>query len=130
MSRSHRDIGTPSWIEATPGVYGGEPCIRNTRHTVAGLVQWQRLGLTDDRILSQHPDLSQDDLNVAWQYYEKHTAEIDEEIRDDAEALGPVTAVATESRALDSMAPARHVGIFGRPMSDRPSDFPQKRSPA
>jgi len=45
-----------SWIEKTPGVCGGEAWIRHTRHTVAGLVQWRALGLTDGRILEHHPD--------------------------------------------------------------------------
>ncbi|NLY01472.1 MAG: DUF433 domain-containing protein [Rhodopirellula sp.] len=78
--------GIRSWIQTTPGVCGGEPCIRNTRHTVAGLVQWRRLGLSDDGILSQHPDLSQDDLGVAWEYYDKHVAQVDQAIRDDEDA--------------------------------------------
>jgi uncharacterized protein (DUF433 family) len=66
-----------SWIEQTPGVCGGEPCIRRTRHTVVGLVQWRKLGLDDDEILRQHPDLTQDDLDAAWRYYEEHSAEVD-----------------------------------------------------
>jgi len=50
------------------------------------LVQWRRLGLSDDGILSQHPDLSQDDLGVAWEYYDKHVAQVDQAIRDDEDA--------------------------------------------
>ena len=60
---------------------GGEACIRNMRHTVAGLVQWRRLGLTDARILEHHPDLTQADLNAAWAYYDQHREEIDQVIR-------------------------------------------------
>ena len=37
-----------SWIQKDPSVCGGAPCIRSTRHTVAGLVQWRKLGLSDD----------------------------------------------------------------------------------
>jgi uncharacterized protein (DUF433 family) len=70
-------MSEPSRINKTPGVCGGEACIRNTRHTVAGLVEWKRLGLTDERILEHHPDLTLDDLAAAWSYYESHTAEVD-----------------------------------------------------
>jgi uncharacterized protein (DUF433 family) len=31
-----------SWIQTSPGICG-EPCIRNTRHTVAGLVDEQAI---------------------------------------------------------------------------------------
>jgi uncharacterized protein (DUF433 family) len=63
-------------INKNPGVCGGDARIRDTRHTVAGLVQWKQLGLTDERILEHHPDLTLDDLNSAWSYYESHREEI------------------------------------------------------
>ena len=75
-----------SWIQKTPGVCGGDACIRNTRHTVIGLVQWQRLGLSDARILERHPDLNQADLDAAWSYYRQHREEIDRAIKEDEEA--------------------------------------------
>jgi uncharacterized protein (DUF433 family) len=75
-----------SWIEKTPDVCGGDACIRNTRHTVYGLVQWKQLGLTDARILEHHPDLTQADLNAAWTYYEQHGEEIEQAITQDEEA--------------------------------------------
>jgi uncharacterized protein (DUF433 family) len=75
-----------SWISKTPGVCGGDACIRTTRHTVAGLVEWKQLGLTDARILEHHPDLTQADLEAAWAYYADHPAEIERAIRENAEA--------------------------------------------
>ncbi|HEY1378230.1 MAG TPA: DUF433 domain-containing protein [Gemmataceae bacterium] len=75
-----------SWISKTPGVCGGDACIRTTRHTVAGLVEWRQLGLTDARILEHHPDLTQADLDAAWTYYAEHPDEIDRTIRENAEA--------------------------------------------
>jgi uncharacterized protein (DUF433 family) len=75
-----------SWITKTPGVCGGDACVRDTRHTVYGLVEWRRLGLSDARILEHHPDLTQADLDAAWGYYEEHRDEIDRAIREDAEA--------------------------------------------
>jgi uncharacterized protein (DUF433 family) len=75
-----------SWVSKMPGVCGGDACIRTTRHTVHGLVEWKRMGLTDARILEHHPDLSQADLDVAWDYYAQHPEEIDQAIRAEAEA--------------------------------------------
>ena len=77
---------TPSWIQTSPGVCGGEPCVRNTRHTVSGLVEWKQQGLTDARILEHHPDLTPADLDVAWAYYATHREEIDQAIREAADA--------------------------------------------
>lgn len=79
-------IEATSWVTKTPGVCGGDACIRDTRHTVYGLVEWKRLGLTDCRILEHHPDLTQADLDAVWKYYGAHREEIDLAIRADAEA--------------------------------------------
>ncbi len=75
-----------SWIQSNRDVCGGETCVRNTRHTVAGLVAWKKLGLTDERILEHHPNLNLADLEAAWAYYEDHAAEIERAILADAEA--------------------------------------------
>ena len=79
-------VHTATWVQKTPGVCGGDACIRHTRHTVAGLVQWRKLGLTNDRILKHHPDLSQDDLDAAWTYYAGNRAEIERAICDDEDS--------------------------------------------
>lgn len=79
-------VWTSSWVQKTPGVCGGDACVRHTRHTVAGLVQWRKLGLTDDRILEHHPDLSREDLEAAWTYYDSHGTEIEQAIREDEDA--------------------------------------------
>jgi hypothetical protein len=49
---------------------------------VWSLVEWRNLGLSDDEILEQHPDLSHADLQVAWEYYGQHRDEIDQAIRE------------------------------------------------
>ena len=73
-------------IRKDPGVCGGEGRIRNTRHTVAGLVQWRRSGLPDARILEHHPDLTEADLEAAWSDYRQLAEEIDQAIRQDEES--------------------------------------------
>jgi uncharacterized protein (DUF433 family) len=75
-----------SWIEKNPKVCGGAACIRNTRHTVVGVVQWRQLGLSDERILEHHPDLNKSDLESAWAYYQQQPAEIEELMREDEDA--------------------------------------------
>jgi uncharacterized protein (DUF433 family) len=75
-----------SWIEKHPGVCGSEACIRKTRHTVHGLVVWKKMGISDERILEHHPDLTVEDLKAAWEYYGNHVSEIDSAIESDNEA--------------------------------------------
>lgn len=75
-----------SWVQTSVGVCGGEPCIRTTRHTVAGLVEWKKQGLSDARILQHHPDLTPADLAIAWEYYATHRDEIDQAIKEAEEA--------------------------------------------
>lgn len=80
------DVQSASWIEKNPEVRGGDPCIRKTRHGVAGLVQWRRLGLSDGQILGRHPDLTSMDLEAAWAYYEQNREDVDRAIRADEDA--------------------------------------------
>ena len=83
---SHSAPAPASWISKTPGVCGGDACIRKTRHTVWGLVEWRKLELSDAEILERHPDLTPADLEVAWKYDEQHREEIDQAIRENEEA--------------------------------------------
>ena len=71
-----------SWVQKTPNVCGGRACIRNSRITVWGLVNYRRLGLADDQILKSIVGLTPEDLFAAWEYYQDHRAEIDEDIRE------------------------------------------------
>ncbi len=70
-----------SWVQKRPNVCGGDACIRNTRITVWGLVLSRRLGAADARILENIVGLTPEDIEVAWEYYRDHAAEIDEAIR-------------------------------------------------
>ena len=75
-----------SWVQKTPNVCGGDACIRDTRITVHGLVHYQQLGLSDQRLLEVIQGLTEDDLVAAWAYYAGHPAEIEEAIRLNEEA--------------------------------------------
>jgi type III restriction enzyme len=72
---------TGSWVQKTPGVCGGSACIRNTRITVWGLVNSRRLGAADEQILENIVGLTPEDIQAALDYYRKHPAEIDDDIR-------------------------------------------------
>ena len=73
-------------ISKTPGVCGGDACIRGTRITVWGLVEWRRMGKSDDWILAGIQNLTREDLQAAWGYAAAHPEEIDQAIRLNAEA--------------------------------------------
>jgi len=75
-----------SWVQKTPNVCGGAPCIRNTRISVHGIVRYRQLGLANERILEAIQGLTQHDLDTALEYYAEHPAEIEEAIRLNEEA--------------------------------------------
>jgi uncharacterized protein (DUF433 family) len=79
------DIGT-SWISKTPNVCGGDACIRRTRITVWGLVEWRLLGMSDAWLLEQIEGLTPPDLAAAWEYAASHEEEIERAIRENEEA--------------------------------------------
>jgi len=75
-----------SWVQKTPGVCGGDACIRNTRVTVHGLVHYRQLGFTDVQIVEMIQGLTHDDLVAAWEYSADHLEEMEEAIRLNEEA--------------------------------------------
>jgi uncharacterized protein (DUF433 family) len=79
---------TNSWtgITKTPGVVGGDACIRNIRIPVWSLVQYRQMGANDDRILEAYPQLTATDLANAWAYAEAFPDEIAEAIAANEEA--------------------------------------------
>lgn len=65
---------------------GGEACIRDLRIPVWAVVNYRRLGATDEEILRAYPSLQMPDLEAAWEYAAAHEEEIDEAIRRNEEA--------------------------------------------
>ena len=83
MSRSTTTTPAASWIQKTPGVIGGDACVRNTRIAVWMLVEAKRDGLTDDDLLKSYdPPLTQADLDAAWAYAAANAEEIEQAIFD------------------------------------------------
>ena len=83
-----QEIGdaTPG-IESSPDVCGGEPCIVRTRIPVWLLEQARRLGTSEADLLRSYPTLQAADLVNAWAYVRLHREEIEQQIRDNEDAV-------------------------------------------
>ena len=55
-------------IVVTPGVMGSKPCVRGTRLTVRYLVGLLAHGATFAEILTDHPSLSEADIQAALRF--------------------------------------------------------------
>jgi uncharacterized protein (DUF433 family) len=69
-------LKSTSNIQKTPGVVGGDACIGNTRIPVWELVEYRQLGATTSKILEAYPQLTEIDLQAAWDYHHSFSAEI------------------------------------------------------
>ena len=52
-------------ITIEPGKRGGRPCIRGMRITVYDILGWLASGMTNNEILAEYPELTQDDIRAA-----------------------------------------------------------------
>ncbi|MEG4854455.1 DUF433 domain-containing protein [Microcoleus sp. B5-D4] len=84
LAQSLRKFG--SGIQKTPGVCGGDACIRQTRIPVWVLVNARRLGISEAELLEDYPTLRAADLANAWAYAEAYPDEIETAIREQEEA--------------------------------------------
>lgn len=69
-------------IEKTEGVCGGRARVAGTRIPVWSLVEWGRLGMSDDEVLESFPSLTPEDLAAVRSYAASHAEEIEQDIRD------------------------------------------------
>jgi uncharacterized protein (DUF433 family) len=67
-------------VQRTPGVCGGDACIRTTRIPVWLLVLARKQGRTDAQLLTDYPTLTGDDLDAGWAYYRANAVEIERAI--------------------------------------------------
>jgi uncharacterized protein (DUF433 family) len=76
-----------SWIQKTPGVCGGDACIRTTRVPVWSLVVARKHGASDADLLNYFvTPLTPEDVQAAWSYYAQFPTEIDRASREHQEA--------------------------------------------
>ena len=59
----HKDI-----ITIDPGRRFGKPCIRDMRITVCDVVRYFAAGMTEDEILEEWPELTEDDILACYSY--------------------------------------------------------------
>jgi uncharacterized protein (DUF433 family) len=67
-------------VQKTPGVCGGQACVRNTRIPVWMLVLNCKAGEADASVLRNYPSLTQANLDAAWEYYQHYPVEIEQSI--------------------------------------------------
>jgi uncharacterized protein (DUF433 family) len=65
-------------VESTPGVCGGYARLRGTRIPIWTLVSLRQQGASDDELLRNYPTLTSEKLHIAWDYYDRHRAEVDQ----------------------------------------------------
>lgn len=73
-------------IQKTPGLCGGDACIRQTRIPVWVLVNASRLGISEAQLLEDYPTLRAADLVNAFSYAEAYPDEIETAILAQEEA--------------------------------------------
>ena len=72
-------------IQKTPGVCGGDACIRQTRIPIWVLVNASRLGVSEAGLLEDYPTVRATDLANAWAYADTYPDEIETAIRQNEE---------------------------------------------
>jgi uncharacterized protein (DUF433 family) len=55
-------------ITIEPGKRGARPCIRGMRIAVADVLGWLAAGLSHEQILSDYPELTEEDIRAALAY--------------------------------------------------------------
>ena len=55
-------------ITIEPGKRGGRPTIRGMRIAVADVLGWLTAGMTHDEILSDYPELTEEDIRACLAY--------------------------------------------------------------
>ncbi len=55
-------------ISIEPGKRGGRPCIRHMRISVADVLGWLAAGQSQSQILSDFPELTEDDIRACLAY--------------------------------------------------------------
>ena len=55
-------------ITLEPGKRGGRPCVRHMRITVADVLGWLAVGMTHEEILSDYPELTEEDIRACLSY--------------------------------------------------------------
>jgi uncharacterized protein (DUF433 family) len=60
-------------ITIESGKRGGRPCIRGMRIAVADVLGWLAAGVTSEEILSDYPELTEEDIRACLAYASDHS---------------------------------------------------------
>ena len=71
------------YIVRVQGVCGGRPVIEGTRLSVKLIVGWSRMGMTQEEIAAQYPEVSTIQIADALAYYQDHPEEIEAELAEE-----------------------------------------------
>jgi uncharacterized protein (DUF433 family) len=55
-------------ITIQPGKRGGRPCVRGMRIAVADVLGWLAAGMSHEEILSDYPELTEEDIRACLAY--------------------------------------------------------------
>ncbi|RST83855.1 DUF433 domain-containing protein [Aquibium carbonis] len=55
-------------ITQEPGKRGGRACIRGSRIAVADILGWLAVGMSDEQIIADYPELTREDIRAALAY--------------------------------------------------------------
>jgi uncharacterized protein (DUF433 family) len=55
-------------ITIEPGKRGGRPCVRGMRVAVSDVLGWLAAGMSHEQILSDYPELTEDDIRACLAY--------------------------------------------------------------
>ena len=55
-------------ITIEPGKRGGRPCVRGMRIAVTDVLGWLAAGMTHEEILSDYPELTEEDIRACLAY--------------------------------------------------------------
>jgi uncharacterized protein (DUF433 family) len=58
-------IDYEKYITVEPGKRSGKPCIRGLRITVSDILEYLAAGMTEDEIIADFPELTQDDIRAS-----------------------------------------------------------------
>jgi uncharacterized protein (DUF433 family) len=64
-------------ITIVPGMRGGRPTIRGTRIAVEDVLGWLAAGMTNEEILSDYPELTEEDIRACLAYAQSQTSSSD-----------------------------------------------------
>ena len=79
-------------IDITPGICSCRLRVAGTRIRVENVVSWTEQGLSPEDIVAAYPQLTPADVHAALAYYFDHRAEIESQMRVDAEFLDAMRA--------------------------------------